>query len=132
MREDENTGQCLCGTVQVAISGAPQFSVLCFCKDCQQISGGGHLPQVAIQRSEIEIEGEFATHHWKSETGNELHLSFCRDCGSPIFKGTSKMPDILFVAVGILERQDVFSAPNYAFAERRQCWDLSGREANVD
>lgn len=132
MRTDETRGQCLCRKVNITISGEPQFSILCYCKDCQKISGGGHLPQVAIQRSNIEIKGNLATLRWKSEAGNDLHLSFCRDCGSPIFKSTSKMPDTIFVSVGLLDRQEMFTVPNHAFLERRQSWDLSCSDAKVE
>lgn len=121
------TGNCLCGHVQISVSGEPAFCVLCFCQDCQRISGGGHLPQAAFKTANVKITGTPKDYHWVSDAGNDLRLGFCRDCGSPIFKATSKMPDFLFVAVGQLDDQTLFQSPHLAFVEGCQEWDANGK-----
>lgn len=123
---DISTGRCLCGHIRITVSGAPAFSVLCFCQDCQRISGGGRLPQAAFENTCVEIAGTLKTYHWKSDAGNDLQLGYCPNCGSPIYKITSKMPDMLFVAVGVLNDQALFQSPFHAFAEGYQDWDAQG------
>ena len=33
------TGGCFCGRIRYEIAGDPALQLLCFCKDCQRISG---------------------------------------------------------------------------------------------
>lgn len=127
MEHDLCAGQCLCGYIKIIVSGPPAFSVLCFCQDCQRISGGGHLPQAAFDNSCVEITGSPKTFRWKSDSGNDLQLSYCPDCGSAIHKTTSKMPDTVFVSVGLLNDQTLFQSPHLAFVEGCQDWDAQGR-----
>lgn len=127
MTNDTGSGQCLCGNIKFEVLGEPEFSVLCFCEDCQRISGGGHLPQAAFEKSRVDIEGNLKSFHWKSDAGNDLQLSYCPDCGSPLFKKTSKMPDTLFIAVGLLNDQALFHSPHKAFVESCQEWDAQGK-----
>lgn len=127
MERDLCTGQCLCANIKIEVSGSPAFSVLCFCQDCQRISGGGHLPQTAFDKSCVEIVGTPKMFRWKSDAGNDLQLCYCPDCGSPIHKTTSKMPDTVFVLVGLLNDQSLFQSPHLAFVEGCQDWDEQGR-----
>lgn len=117
MANDIFTGQCLCGRIAICISGLPHFSVICFCQDCQRISGGGHFPQAALAKQQVELSGVTKAFSWPSDAGNSLSLAFCPDCGSPICKTTSKLPDMVFMAVGLLCDQTLFEAPHHAFVE---------------
>ncbi|MCK8463740.1 hypothetical protein MUY35_07745 [Aliiroseovarius sp. S1339] len=49
-----------------------------------------------------------------------------------MYKATSKMRDTLFVAVGILSNQALFSEPHQAFAENCQLWDRNGTSQTSD
>lgn len=128
MTSDSAIGQCLCGNVKIRVRGMPDFSVLCFCKDCQRISGGGHLPQAAFSENRVEISGSTETFQWQSDAGNALTLTFCPDCGSPLCKTTSKMPNMVFMAVGLLDDQSQFVEPHHAFVESCQHWDRMREE----
>lgn len=117
------SGRCLCGDVQVTVSGDPDFSVMCFCLDCQRISGGGSLPQAAFKEADVGLTGSIKTHQWISDAGNTVTLGFCSDCGSPVYKSTSKMPGLYFASVGLLFDQTVYVSPHLAYAESCQAWD---------
>ena len=125
MTKDLCTGQCLCGRIKIEVSGAPTFSVLCYCQDCQRISGGGHLPQAAFHNANVKITGTLKSYEWVSDAGNGLQLYYCPDCGSPIYKVTAKMPDTSFMTVGLLSNQTLFQSPNLAYVEGCQNWDFS-------
>lgn len=127
MSKPVSSGQCLCGSIQFVVSGSPVFSVLCYCQDCQRISGGGHLPQAAFPTRQVEITGTPDIYEWTSDAGNRLQLGYCSDCGSPLYKTTSKLPDILFIAVGLLNDQSLFCEPNLAFAGSCREWDYSAK-----
>ncbi len=51
------SGGCLCGATRYAISGKSEFTLQCYCRDCQQISGSGNLPLYVVKRAEFEITG---------------------------------------------------------------------------
>lgn len=117
------SGQCLCGNVHITVSGGPDFSVMCFCQDCQRISGGGSLPQAAFNETNVNLTGRIKTHQWASDAGNTVTLGFCDECGSPIYKSTSKMPGSYFISVGLLFDQTIFASPHLAYIENCQAWD---------
>lgn len=123
MSEAITIGSCLCGSAVIRVTGTPEFSVLCFCQDCQRTSGGGHLPQAAFVKGRVDIAGPCKIFRWKSDAGNDLTLTFCSECGSPIAKTTSKMQGYVLIAVGLLEDQSIFDAPFHAYVEGCQDWD---------
>ena len=123
MSNDVVSGQCLCGRLAIRVSGSPRFSVICFCQDCQRISGGGHLPQAAFAKEQVELSGATKVFNWHSDAGNDLSLIFCPSCGSSIYKTTSKMPEMVFLAIGLLDDQSLFEAPHHAFIDSCQHWD---------
>ena len=55
-----------------------------------------------------------------SDAGNNLELGNCTNCGSPIYKSTSKLPDVFFIPVGLLSDQTVFTSPHLAYSDNCQ------------
>ena len=118
-------GRCLCGASEFEFIGKMKFAIRCFCTDCQHVSGGGHLPQAGVSSEGWQQSGPIKTFEKAADSGSTLGFSFCGECGSPLFKTTSKMPDTVFVMAGALEdaRGADFSAR--VFEERRAAWDQS-------
>lgn len=119
------TGGCLCGETRYEISGAPAFTIQCYCRDCQRISGAGNLPLYVVALEAFSISGPVKTHSRKSETGNDLKLMFCEECGSPVCNKNSKLPDRVFVMAGSLDDPSIFSAEHKVYEASRQPWDKS-------
>lgn len=117
------SGGCLCGAVRYALAEPAKFSIQCFCRDCQKISGGGHLPQMAVERAALTASGPVKTFSWKSDGGNDLRFDFCSECGSPLFKTTTQAPDLVFVLAGSLDDPAAFVPGRKVFETSRQPWD---------
>ncbi len=116
-------GGCLCKAINYEVTGGIKFSVLCFCRECQNISGGGHLPQMAVDRDTVTMIGPLKIRTWKSESGNDIEHAFCSECGSSIYKSTSMMPENIFLVAGSLDDPSIFKADQRVYEDSRQPWD---------
>ncbi len=116
-------GRCLCGDSSYNFIGEVKFAIKCYCRDCQQISGGGHLPQIVVPADQFAAVGKIKSYQAKSSSGNVVEVSFCKECGSPLFKSTSKMPDVKFLCAGSLA-DDLVDVPfQRVFEDSRRVWD---------
>jgi len=118
-------GGCLCGASSYQFQGDVKFAIDCYCTDCQKVSGGGHLPQIAVSEEAFSSTGPIKTYVKGSDAGNELGFSYCGECGSPLFKSTSKMPDTRFIYAGSLTKPPQTSFDRKVFESSRQPWDAS-------
>ena len=121
--EHQITGHCLCGATRYAVSGLGRFGIICFCTDCQRATGTGSAPQLAVSSNEFQIEGPFKSHQRNADSGSLLGFQFCGDCGTPIFKTTSRAPDLVFLYAGTLDQPENFADPKPVFEDCRLSWD---------
>jgi len=121
---DQLQGGCLCGASRYQ-AGAGKFAIRCYCRDCQHVSGGGHLPQVAVDADSLRHTGPIKTFGQKADSGSDLGFSFCGDCGAPLFKTTSKAPELAFLMVGSLDDPSGIEIGSEVFEAGRQPWDHS-------
>lgn len=117
------TGSCLCGASGYKFVGEVKLAIQCYCRDCQQISGGGHLPQIAVPSDEFVSQGKIKAYQTKSDAGNTVEVWFCGECGSPLFKSTSKMTDVKFLCAGSLAEDLVAKPFQKVFEGCRRIWD---------
>lgn len=119
------TGGCLCAKVRYETGGEPVHAIQCYCRDCQHMSGGGNAPQLAVMRDTVSISGPVRTFGLKSDSGNDVELGFCEECGSPIYKTTSKIPELIFLFAGSLDDPATFVPRHKVYEDRRLPWDRS-------
>ncbi|MBT8425793.1 MAG: GFA family protein, partial [Silicimonas sp.] len=62
-------GRCRCGESEYTFVASVKFAIQCYCRDCQQISGAGHLPQIAVSAGEFEVLGKIKTYQSESDAG---------------------------------------------------------------
>lgn len=120
---DTHTGGCLCQAVQYTVPGNVGAAVQCYCRDCQHVSGGGHLPQCLVDEKTFACSGPLKIHRRSAESGNDLRVAFCGECGSPIYKATSLLPGKLYVAAGSLDDPSAIAIENKVYVDRKQPWD---------
>lgn len=118
-------GRCLCGASSYEVSGEAKFTIQCYCRDCQRVSGGGSLPQLAVAQDAFTSAGPIKSYGQKSASGNDLKFDFCSVCGSPLFKTTSMASDLVFVNAGSLDDPSTFEIGRKVFETSRQPWDES-------
>ena len=87
--------------------------------------GRGQCATIAVKRDTVTKSGPLKTYQLKSDSGKTVELGFCGDCGSPIYKTTTKVPELIFFFAGSLDDPSSFMSKAKVYEERRQPWDLS-------
>ena len=117
------TGGCLCGSLRYGAKVKPQISIICCCRQCQQITGTGHAAQFGLPRVEVSITREPKVHLLVADSGNTVSSAFCGNCGSPLFKATSGFPDMLFFHAATLDDPASFKPQSVVWTKSKQPWD---------
>jgi hypothetical protein len=118
------SGGCLCGAVRYEVEGAPEFSVLCYCRDCQRASGTGHVPVMGARRSRVRISGATAHFAVRAERGGLAVRHFCPTCGSLLFgKSVEERDEVMSIYVGTLDDPCGFSPTSAICVRSRAPWD---------
>lgn len=97
------TGRCGCGQVTLAISGEPVGTRQCWCRQCQQVSGGGPTHNAIFKAAEVDLTGDLASNGWIAASGNTLTNWFCPSCGTPVYCQSSARPHLKTVRIGMLD-----------------------------
>lgn len=118
-------GGCLCGKVRYKIEGDPIIVAHCYCRDCQRLSGAGHLTGAMFPVERIDIAGQLAEFQGVSESGNTVSHLFCAVCSSRLFGKNTGMPGFLTVGVGSLDEPGRVQPQVAVFARSRPHWDAA-------
>lgn len=103
------TGGCYCKALRYE-SAAPMFKGLCFCRECQQVSGGaGNLFMVVAGDSFKYTQGA-PKGFTRTDIENPVTREFCAECGTGILTRTPRNPDNLILKAGTLDDPGVYDA----------------------
>lgn len=97
------TGRCGCGSVTLSVSGEPVGTRQCWCRQCQQVAGGGPTHNAIFRTEDVTIEGEVRPHAYVAASGNAMTQWFCPSCGSPVYAQSSARPQFRTVRFGMLD-----------------------------
>ena len=117
------SGGCLCGAVRYESAAAPKFTIHCYCRKCQRLTGAGHASSLSLPVNEVSITGKLSTYELTADSGSTVTNSFCRICGSPVMKATLGYPEIVFFHAGSLDDPSQFKAQHNVWASQKQPWD---------
>jgi hypothetical protein len=104
-----NEGGCLCGGVRYATKADPMRVTYCHCRFCQRATGGAYLVEPIFQKYDFEVtSGSPARYGHVSEgSGKLVNVNFCPNCGTKLFLGFERFPDVIGVYGG------TFDDPNW-------------------
>ena len=96
-------GSCACGRVRYVIRGELVGPIHhCHCWRCRKHSGASFGTTVPIRAEDLELETpESELGRWESSPG--IHRFFARCCGSPLYKRTDAVPQVLGFRLGTLD-----------------------------
>ena len=117
------TGSCECGKITYKCERTPKFTLMCQCRQCQRITGAGHSAQFAVAEEDTVLTGTVQTYSLNADSGNAVISAFCGNCGNPIYKTTSMMPDTLFFHAATLDDPKTFDPQMVVFSKSAQPWD---------
>ena len=79
-------GGCLCGNVRLETTREPVFQLLCYCTDCQTVSGAGGYAAYGVPIDSIVLtKGEPAAFDVRADSGRINSRRFCPDCGTRLW-----------------------------------------------
>lgn len=116
------TGGCLCGAVRYEIEGEPIYAGLCFCRDCQRVSGSGFAPFMGIAASAFRVTGETRRFACASARGGEAVRNACPICSSLLFGGIVGQDLQHTVYAGTLDDPSGFKPVIAIFNRDRPTW----------
>ncbi|GHG80166.1 GFA family protein [Pseudodonghicola xiamenensis] len=104
------TGGCLCGDIQITLSGPPRRVGICHCLACRKHHGAVFYAAAVFPRAAVAITG--SPRHYQGRF-------FCPRCGSSVF---STSDDEIEVHLGALDTPDRFVPSYELWVSRRESW----------
>ncbi|MBT5649373.1 MAG: GFA family protein [Rhodospirillaceae bacterium] len=98
------SGGCGCGAIRYTVTSEPLISYLCHCTECQRRTSSAFGLNFQIPTKNLVIDkGTPASRTRTADSGNDLALNFCGDCGTPLFSAPGARPQIRVIYAGTLD-----------------------------
>ena len=117
--EHEETARCLCGAVELRLSGEPLTVTYCHCGNCRRATGGPLAVFVGYETAQIAYPNK-RPRSFASSPG--IDRPFCPDCGTRIGYADAELPGRLYLHIGILDRPERCVPQWHAFERERLPW----------
>ncbi|MBV9330130.1 MAG: GFA family protein [Alphaproteobacteria bacterium] len=97
-------GRCLCGKVSWRLDARPLGINACHCDDCKKLTGATHLLMLLAQRESFSDNGGATERYRKrADSGREIDIVRCAECGTRLWHEPLSAPSFIFVAAGTLD-----------------------------
>ncbi|MET0182592.1 MAG: GFA family protein [Caulobacterales bacterium] len=97
-------GGCLCGAVRYRIDAKPRALNACHCMDCKKLSGATHIVMAIVDTDAFAHEaGELVRWRKTADSGREVDIVRCAQCGVRLWHEPLANPEFRFVAMGTLD-----------------------------
>jgi hypothetical protein len=115
-------GKCLCGAVNLRITGEISDIIHCHCSLCRKNSGTAYATNGFINTADFEITaGDDCLTTFAFKPGRNRH--FCTQCGSPVYSSNDQDPTRLRIRLGIIE-SDISERPiSHNFVTSKANWE---------
>lgn len=70
--------ECLCGDIEIELSGEPMVQLYCHCDDCQRVHGAACAPVAIYRASDVKVV-RGAPREWRLVS---TPRQFCPNCGT--------------------------------------------------
>lgn len=128
-------GACHCGEITYEAEVDPEKVVVCYCTDCQTLSGSAFRVNVFVAESDLKfLSGEPAEYIKTAESGNKRIQGFCRNCGAGLYATSAgDGPRMYGIRVGTIRQRDQLAPKRQVWTRSRQNWmpdlaDVPGTE----
>ena len=105
----EHEGGCLCGDIRYKAIAAPLRVTFCHCRFCQRATGSAYLVEPVFSKADVVLtKGAPALYAHRSKgSGKIVDVHFCARCGTKLYLGFERFPDVVGVYAG------TFDDPNW-------------------
>ena len=109
---------CCCGSLRAEATGEPGFVAACHCIECQRRTGSAFGVSTYFPKGQVHAEGPSKVYVRGSDSGRQIEIHFCPDCGTSVFWHAAFLPDHVGVAFG------AFADPAFP-RPTRSCWEAT-------
>lgn len=79
-------GRCACGRIEFGFKDEPLNSFLCYCEECQKLTGSDRAFLVAVSAESFSVKkGTPKQYTRQGHSGLDVNYSFCGDCGLVLY-----------------------------------------------
>ena len=96
----KSIAHCCCGLLRAAAAGEPAMVAACHCTQCQRRIGSPFGVGTYFPKGQVRTAGPSKVYTRGSDSGREIEIHFCPDCGSSVFWYAEFVPDLIGIAVG--------------------------------
>lgn len=125
MPDQPITGSCLCGNLAYEVDIPPLSVWMCHCSDCQDATNSDYQLTVLFQADRFrQTAGKAAIWHRKGDSGRDLKIHFCPECGARAFyhidggEGSA----IMFAPAGTLDQKQWIQPVANLWTKSRRPW----------
>jgi hypothetical protein len=125
-------GRCHCGEVAYSAEADPNEVSLCYCRDCQQLSGSTGRVSLRVRAADFVLHGGRLQSYLKTaDSGARRVHTFCPTCGAPIYSAAEVDPSTYSLRVGCLAQRDALPPKRQQWMGSKPPWvtPLAGVEA---
>jgi len=115
-------GKCLCGAVEVQVTGEISEIIHCHCSLCRKNNGTAYATNGFVNSADFKlIKGENSLSSFSLKTGRYRH--FCTTCGSPVYSSNDDDKSRIRLRLGILDSDISERAISHNFVSSKANWD---------
>ena len=121
---DLHEGGCLCGALRYSVTGPPERTTACACRNCQRRSGSPFGFAGYFQESQVTFnDGAVARFRPATDSGRVLENRFCPTCGTTVAWSLDLFPGILGLPAGSFDQPCFWFEPaRFIFARGKPDW----------
>ena len=97
---DTRQATCQCGQLRVTTVGDPDLVMACNCLACQRRTGSPFGVGAYFRKEVARTEGEPRIHTRVADSGLDVAIRFCPECGTSVYWTAEIRPEHVGVAVG--------------------------------
>ena len=113
---------CGCGGLRVATVGEPDLVIACSCIACQRRTGSPFGVGAYFKKELVSAEGESRVYTRVADSGLEVSIRFCPECGNSVYWSAALRPDHFGVAVGCFGEPGFVEPARVVWNESKHPW----------
>jgi hypothetical protein len=113
----------MCGRIRYEATGEAVVTGVCYCRECQYVSGGGPAYAIVMLKADVKVTPAMPRAWWSvSDRGNRVARYFCEECGTPLFAENASIPTFVSIKPGSLDDPTLFKPSGSIWVKSAQPW----------
>ena len=116
----EAEGGCYCKKIRYRTGGDALMKAVCFCRECQHVSGGGPVWILGAPAANFAYTQGEPNAFRRDDLDQPVTREFCPDCGTHLLSRVPSLEGVVLLKVGTLDDPGLFEAPQMAIYTREK------------